>query len=310
LRSRLLLASTFVLTLLALAHPVWSADSLTLGAIPAQAIVMQGRTVTYMITVRSFSGLPIALGVTGLPAGATAAFNPPTLQPPTGGTASSTLTVTVSLRALVGIYPLNVTASDGSGTRWVTVELTVVFATGEFTVKASPTVLTMNRTAGSKTAVVTVVSIGSFNEVVTLSVTGLPQHVTASFTPPAVTPPFGGNASSALRIGVDSEIEGGTYPLTIVAVTGTVSRSTPLTLVIMGNTIAGIPTGSGLAFAVIAVGVGVAAAGVGVAVAVSGRSGSEIFAYGGYYYCRKHRIPLWYFNGRLWCPLEQRYLST
>lgn len=36
---------------------------------------------------------------------------------------------------------------------------------------------------------------------------------------------------------------------------------------------------------------------------------SEIFVYGGYYYCRKHRSPLQYVEGMLWCPVEQRYLQ-
>ena len=35
---------------------------------------------------------------------------------------------------------------------------------------------------------------------------------------------------------------------------------------------------------------------------------SEVFVYGGYYYCRKHRVPLWYVNGGLWCPVERRSL--
>ena len=39
-------------------------------------------------------------------------------------------------------------------------------------------------------------------------------------------------------------------------------------------------------------------------------SASEVFAYGGYYYCRKHRSPLQYVEGRLLCPIEQRYLRT
>jgi hypothetical protein len=39
-------------------------------------------------------------------------------------------------------------------------------------------------------------------------------------------------------------------------------------------------------------------------------SASEVFVYGGYYYCKKHRSPLQYVEGRLWCPVEQRYLRT
>ena len=37
---------------------------------------------------------------------------------------------------------------------------------------------------------------------------------------------------------------------------------------------------------------------------------SEVFVYGGYYYCKKHQSPLQYVEGRLWCPVEQRYLRT
>lgn len=68
------------------------------------------------------------------------------------------------------------------------------------------------------------------------------------------------------------------------------------------------PSGMGFAFAVIGIGAGVSAAGVGAAFALSGQRGSEVIVYGGFYYCRKHRVPLWYVNGGLWCPVERRYL--
>jgi hypothetical protein len=61
--------------------------------------------------------LTIVFGVTSLPSRRTAAFNPPLLQPPVGGAASSTLTVTTSTP--IGSYPLNVTATDSSEPRWV-----------------------------------------------------------------------------------------------------------------------------------------------------------------------------------------------
>jgi hypothetical protein len=67
-------------------------------------------------------------------------------------------------------------------------------------------------------------------------------------------------------------------------------------------------SGIGFAFVAIGIGVGVASAGVGLAVAATGQPQSEVFTYGGYYYCRKHRVPVWYVRGGLWCPVEQRYL--
>jgi hypothetical protein len=67
-------------------------------------------------------------------------------------------------------------------------------------------------------------------------------------------------------------------------------------------------SGMGWAFALVGIGSGVACAGAAVAVASSGGSYSEVFAYGGYYYCKKHRVQVWYVQGWPWCPVEQRYL--
>ena len=70
----------------------------------------------------------------------------------------------------------------------------------------------------------------------------------------------------------------------------------------------GSSSGMGWAFAVVGIGIGIASAGAGVAVAASGGSYSDVFAYEGYYYCKKHRVPVWMVQGWLWCPVEQRYL--
>jgi hypothetical protein len=67
-------------------------------------------------------------------------------------------------------------------------------------------------------------------------------------------------------------------------------------------------SGMDWAFVLVGIGSGVACAGAAVAVASSGRSYSEVFAYQGYYYCKKHRVQVWYVQGWPWCPMEQRYL--
>jgi hypothetical protein len=71
----------------------------------------------------------------------------------------------------------------------------------------------------------------------------------------------------------------------------------------------GTAPGVGFAFAFVAVGAGVASAGAGLAVAATGKPQSEVFTYEGYYYCRKHRVPLYSGNGWSWCPVERRYLT-
>ena len=92
-----------------------------------------------------------------------------------------------------------------------------------------------------------------------------------------------------------------TQPLT-TSTTSTTHTTTTTTQV-------GSTTGGGFAFVIIAIGAGIASALGGLAIAASGRPSSEVFAYGGYYYCRRHRVPVWDVQGSLWCPVEQRYLD-
>jgi len=66
------------------------------------------------------------------------------------------------------------------------------------------------------------------------------------------------------------------------------------------------PSSSGFAFAVVGIGAGLGAAAGGLAVAASSGPYSDV-AYAGYYYCRKHRVPVWSAEGRLWCPVERKF---
>lgn len=71
----------------------------------------------------------------------------------------------------------------------------------------------------------------------------------------------------------------------------------------------GSAPGVGFAFVFVAVGAGIASALGGLGVVVTGRTNSQVFTYGGYYYCRRHRVPVWNVEGWLWCPVEQQYLQ-
>jgi hypothetical protein len=197
----------------------------TLEANPASVTVHQGESATYTITVRSHQGfnLPVTLAVTGLPTGATPNFNPLSPQPPANGIASSVLTVTTSTSTPGGSYSLNVTGSDTSippRTRMAFVTLVVIPRLPDFIVCVSPNILRINVTE-SKTAIVTVTSIETFNQNVTLNVTGLPAHVTATFTPPAPQPLPGNTANSIMRISVGADAINGTYHLVIFGSNGT-----------------------------------------------------------------------------------------
>jgi hypothetical protein len=61
------------------------------------------------------------------------------------------------------------------------------------------------------------------------------------------------------------------------------------------------------AFAVIGIGAGLAAVAIALIVVMLS---SEVYEYGGHYYCRKHNVPVVTVSGRPWCPVEGRYLRS
>ena len=221
-------------------------EGYTLDATPKSATTAQGTSVAYTITVQSFGSFnkPVSLSITsGMPPFATYNFVPPAPQPPAAGAVTSTLTVAVPLTTPVGTYVLNVTGHDTSSpaiVKSVLVTLSVTLAPADFKVEVSPNSLTINTTE-SKNAIVTVTSIGTFNQNVTLSVTGLPAHVTVTFTPPAPQPPAEGTADSIMRITVGGDAVNATYPLTIVGSNGTRTRSANFTLIIVKPPVQPIP---------------------------------------------------------------------
>jgi len=111
----------------------------------------------------------------------------------------------------------------------------VRFYTASFTVSASPSSQTVTIPPQQQpTYTVTVTSMGGFNSPVTLSVSGLPSGVTASFDPSSVTPPSGGSVTSTLTITVPETTSSGTYPLTISGTSGANTATTTATLIVRG----------------------------------------------------------------------------
>lgn len=97
------------------------APSFSLSASPTSQRVAPGDTATYAIAIAASGGFadPVTLSVAGLPAGASASFDP------NPATTSSTLSVTTAATTPVGDYPLTVTGTGGGLTRTTTVSLSV-----------------------------------------------------------------------------------------------------------------------------------------------------------------------------------------
>jgi hypothetical protein len=103
-------------------------NDFSMSASPGSVSVVQGAAGTSSIGTALVSGSAesIALSISGLPAGVTAAFNPTSVT--TGG--SSTLTLSVGATAPPGTYPLTVTGTAPSAIHTASLSLTVTSASG------------------------------------------------------------------------------------------------------------------------------------------------------------------------------------
>ncbi|MGA7830772.1 MAG: cellulose binding domain-containing protein [Terracidiphilus sp.] len=182
----------------------------------------QGNSATDTITVADVGGFTgsVALAVTGLPSGVTAAFG----TNPTSG--SSVLTLTASSSATVGNSTVTITGSSGTLTATTTVALTVVVhVPPSFTL--APSASTMAITQGSSTSdTITVTDVGSFTGSVTLAASGLPSGVTAIF---GANPTTG---SSTLLLTASSTATTGAATITVTGTSGNLTASTTIAVTV------------------------------------------------------------------------------
>lgn len=84
----------------------------TISATPSSRNVVQGSSTTYTVSVAAQNGFTgtVGLGASGLPSGASAGFNPVSIN----GSGSSTLTVTTASTTPPGTYTLSVNGTSGS----------------------------------------------------------------------------------------------------------------------------------------------------------------------------------------------------
>jgi hypothetical protein len=104
-------------------------------------------------------------------------------------------------------------------------------ATPDYTVTAAPASLTVTR-GSNGTSTITLNSLNGFNSATTLSASGLPSGVTASFSTNPVTPPANGSATSTLTLAASSTATTGTATVTVTGTSGSLTHSTNITLTI------------------------------------------------------------------------------
>src|SRR6266566_1837922 len=197
----------------------------TLSASPNSLTIMQGTSGASAITVTPQNGFngSVGLSASGLPSGVTASFNP-------SSTAStSTLTLTASSTAAAGMVTVTVTGTSGTLTKTATISLTVN-PPANYTLSASPNSLTIVQ-GTSGTSTITVTPQNGFNSNVSLSASGLPAGVTASFNPSSTA------STSTLTLTASSAAITGTVTVTVTGSSSTLTKTTTISL-----TVRSIPT--------------------------------------------------------------------
>src|SRR5438309_7933896 len=192
----------------------------TLSASPSSLSIPQGASGASTISVTPQNGFTgsVSLSASGQPSGVTASFstNP--------ATASSTLTLAASSTATTGTFSVVVTGTSGSLTGSATVSVTVTPGP-TFTLSASPSSLSIPQGA-SGTSTISVTPQNGFTGSVSLSASGQPSGVTASFsTNPATT-------SSTVTLTASSTATTGTFSVVVTGTSGSLTNTTTVALTV------------------------------------------------------------------------------
>ncbi|WP_200821547.1 hypothetical protein [Bryocella elongata] len=202
-------------------------------ASPSSQAVTPGNSANYTTSISAMNGFTstVNLSVSGLPTGATASFTPTSVT--TSG--SATLSVSTATTTPTGTYTLTVTGTSGTLSHAATV--TLVVATPDFSMSATPASQTVTP-GNNATYTATIGALNGFTDTVNLSVSGLPAGATASFNPTSVA----GSGSSTLTVLTATTTPTGTYTLTIAGIDGSLSHSATVTLIVSAST-GGLPAG-------------------------------------------------------------------
>ncbi len=205
------------------------APDFSVAATPSSQSVIRPNGTSYTVNVTPANGFgsDVALSVSGLPAGASANFNPGTV---TGGSGGSTLSVTVGSSTPAGLYTLTIKATSGTLIHSSTVQLVVkVPPVPNFTISVSPKSRTVGR-PGTATYTVTVTAVNGFNGIVWLSSSGRPANVgpPKAFSPISVT----GSGTATYTEITRANTSPGTYTITLRGACGSLVHTTTITFIV------------------------------------------------------------------------------
>jgi len=197
-------------------------NGFTLSPAPISQSVNPGSSTSYTVSTSAVGGFTgsISFTASGLPAGASASFNPTSVA--VGK--STTMTITTTTSAALGTYEVQVQANAASLTNSTAVSL-VLQAAAAFSVEATPASQSIN--AGQNTSyTLTVTPIGGFSQSIALACSGAPGTVTCIPSPSFVTP--NGASASQVQVNVTTAANAINLPHLV-----TPKRLTPATLFVL-----------------------------------------------------------------------------
>lgn len=207
-----------------------TAASNTTAPASNSATISPGNSESYTMTVNALNGFTgnVSFSVSGVPAAATASFNPASIST----TGTTTLVITTSSTTPAGTYALTITARSGSLSHSAQVTLVVKAAvnvnlSADFAESATPSSLSVWH--GSDTSsTIAVTPSGGFNSLVKFSVSGLPNSTGISFYPNSIT----GGGSTLFVLRTAKSTKAGVYTVTVVATGGGISHQTTIKLTV------------------------------------------------------------------------------
>jgi endoglucanase len=195
----------------------------SLAANPTSLTIIAGSSGTATMTVTPLNGFngAVTFSASGLPSGVTTSFT------------GSTATFNVAATAPASSGTVTITGTSGTLKHTAAIQLTVNIVVQspppDFSISATPATASVTQGA-SGTSTISVTSTGGFTGSVTLSATGLPSGVTATFSPTSTT------ASSTVTFAAAASAATGTTTVTITGASGTLSHTATVQLAVNAQT--------------------------------------------------------------------------
>ncbi|OLB72205.1 hypothetical protein AUI06_01900 [archaeon 13_2_20CM_2_52_21] len=217
--------------------------TLTVNSPPQPGFTMSASPDTLSLTVGSAGNTTISLGSTNGFAGTvnltasiskpglSVSFNPANLTLPSGGTRISTMTVSTTSSTAAGPYSVLAIGRSLTGVfNTVTVSV-MVTSQPDFALTASPSNLAI--TAGSSGfSTITLSSLGGFTGTINLAASISPSGPAISLSVSSIALSAGGSGTSTLTVSTTTSTASGSYTVIVSGVSGTVSHSTTLSVMV------------------------------------------------------------------------------